>query len=187
MAIDVKHGVVNENEFTTEPVDWKYADCNKEVYDILKETINEFFPSDYYINNESMNIRVMYYSKMRKHRGNVVAAYITKFTDLEDYLATRVDKDTTHYVIFIDWYIWNSLEKNYKKRLLRHELRHIHVDVNKKGELVLGLQGHDFEDFKVDIRYESSAEGGDPNWHDVLADVGMRVHEELKKKQKNEE
>ncbi len=51
------------------------------------------------------------------------------------------------YLIEISGDVWQNLDLKTKKILLQHELMHIDVKQNKKGELVCKIRDHDIQDF----------------------------------------
>lgn len=52
------------------------------------------------------------------------------------------------FIIEVGEKIWNALDEQRQYLLMFHELLHIKVAENKKGELVLGIQDHDIKDFR---------------------------------------
>jgi len=56
------------------------------------------------------------------------------------------------YVIEVSGELWDSLNELTKDVLIWHELAHIHVEYNKKGERLLKLRDHDVQDFSEIIK-----------------------------------
>lgn len=170
--------------FSNSPVEWKYFDCGETVKQAYEEVLETHFKSDPSI--REAKIRFIYYSKQKKQRGNVIFAYMHKPSDFESYLDSRSDKngEPANYFMFIDYYVWNNIDKEYRLRLMRHELRHIDIDYDKNGDLVFGLKDHDVQDFEVDMDYELNQENGDPKWGKVLLEASINAYEEVNAKKK---
>ena len=170
--------------FSNSPVEWKFIDCGESVKQAYKEALETYFKDDPTI--REAKIRFIFYSKQKKVRGNVAFAYVKKPSDFESYLDSRSDPngEPANYFMFIDYYVWNNIEKEYQLRLMRHELRHIDIDYDKNGDLVFGLKDHDFQDFEVDIDYENNQEDGDVKWGHVLLEASINAYEEVEEKKK---
>lgn len=105
------------------------------------------------------NIRIDYLfrSEAATSNGRDVWGKARKVTGLNAFLATAdqaegpIDDDTPEvepfFVIEIAYDIWVTLTAKQKVALVDHELSHLKVGVNDKGEIVLSLQGHDVEEF----------------------------------------
>lgn len=53
------------------------------------------------------------------------------------------------YIIQMSGDLWDALSENSRYVLMLHELMHVYVDIDKKGNNVFKLRKHDVEDFAV--------------------------------------
>lgn len=154
----------------------RYIDASDEAVKIKDELIKEFFP-------ELVNakIKMIFDTKPRKNSGRYIHAQITKANDLIKHLTAGETNDYAgyDYIMYIDQNVFENIEFVDKKRLIRHELRHCHVDPEKAKD-PYKLKPHDIEDFYEDIELEQQSDNGDMRWKERLSAVAESVHQKKK-------
>ena len=154
----------------------RYDDVGDEVLDLLNEVKNEYFPE-----LRSARIRVFFDNKKKMSKGNMVLASISKTNDLQKYLTIEESgsENGYDYFLYLDATIWNGgATKDDKVRIIRHELRHTAVDLEKDNPY--GLRDHEISDFYDEIALNSE----DAKWAERLVAVGESLYEKQKEDKK---
>ena len=81
---------------------------------------------------------------------NISTSVIGKCIKASNELKFFTKKD---YIIEVSGEIWENLDEETRKILLLHELLHISLKTNKKGDIVYGISDHDVKDFKRVIKH----------------------------------
>lgn len=148
----------------------RYSEAPQEVIDLINNVIDEHFP-----NLVNCNIKVLIDSKKRKSKGAYTFASIKKMNPKEKYLSS--DNFVTEgydYLMLIDGNIFNSITEEDKIRIIRHELRHIYLDLDAKDPCK--VVDHDVNDFMEEIKLNKD----DPEWSFRVADIAESIYEKDK-------
>jgi len=133
----------------------KFEDVTDDVYEMLRSIIKDHFP-------ELVNagFKILFSTKKKTSGGKICFAWIQKTNELIRHLTTEESgsEDGYDYIIYIDKLIWDNIEEADKIRLLRHELRHTHVDLESNNPYK--IRGHSIEDFYSEIELNKD----DPRW-----------------------
>lgn len=149
----------------------RYEDVDKNVEDVLRDVINEYFPE-----LRICKIKCLFRTKKKKSKGKLVLAEIQKPNDLIRFFTIDESGNETgyDYILTIDKTCWEAITDDEDKiRLIRHELNHCDVDEESENN-PFKLRGHDFEDFIVEVDRNRD----NPNWASVLAEVTESRYEE---------
>lgn len=148
-----------------------YKLASQEVVDILEKVRLEHF-------SESSNAKILTLTrnKMKKKRGKIVLADISKPSKREKFISSFMTDDTEpfDYVIEIDNKVIENFEEKDLIRVLRHECRHIFIDPEKKDPYK--LIDHDFSDFEAEV----SLNVDDPSWARRVTQVVSDIYEQEK-------
>ena len=150
----------------------RYEEVNEEVMSVLKEVKSEYFPE-----LKNAKIKVLFDIKKRKTGGMVILARIMKTNDLLRYL-TIDEADAMEgydYIITLDKTCWDSIIRDDKIRIVRHELRHACFDIESEDN-PYKLQDHSISDFYEEVEYNND----DPRWRERLATVVEDIYEQKK-------
>jgi predicted metallopeptidase len=150
----------------------RYEEVNEEVMSVLKEVKSEYFPE-----LKNAKIKVLFDIKKRKSGGRVVLARIMKTNDLLRHL-TIDEADAMEgydYIITLDKTCWDSIIRDDKIRIVRHELRHTCFDIESE-ENPYKLLDHSISDFYEEVEYNRD----DPRWRERLATVVEDIYEQRK-------
>jgi hypothetical protein len=150
----------------------RYEEVNEEVISVLKEVKSEYFPE-----LKNAKIKVLFDIKKRKSGGRVVLARIMKTNDLLRHL-TKDEADAMEgydYIITIDKTCWDSIIRDDKIRIVRHELRHTYFDIESEDN-PYKLLDHSISDFYEEVEFNKD----DPRWRERLATVVEDIYEQKK-------
>jgi hypothetical protein len=150
----------------------RYEEVNEEVMSVLKEVKSEYFPE-----LKNAKIKVLFDIKKRKAGGTVILARIMKTNDLLRHL-TIDEADAMEgfdYIITLDKTCWDSIIRDDKIRIVRHELRHACFDIESEDN-PYKLQDHSISDFYEEVEYNKD----DPRWRERLATVVEDIYEQKK-------
>ncbi|MCX5817409.1 MAG: putative metallopeptidase [Proteobacteria bacterium] len=150
----------------------RYEEVNEEVMSVLKEVKSEYFPE-----LKNAKIKVLFDIKKRKVGGMVILARIMKTNDLLRHL-TIDEADAMEgydYIITLDKTCWDSVIRDDKIRIVRHELRHACFDIESEDN-PYKLQDHSISDFYEEVEYNND----DPRWRERLATVVEDIYEQKK-------
>jgi hypothetical protein len=146
----------------------KFEDVSENVYEMMKNVIKEHFP-------ELVNARfkILFSTKKKTSGGKICFAWIQKTNDLIRHLTTEEadSEDGYDYIIYIDKLIWDNIEETDRIRLMRHELRHTHVDLESSSN-PYKIRGHSIEDFYSEIELNKD----DPRWAQRVAVVAESLY-----------
>lgn len=115
------------------------------------------------IENGAIRIEYLFRSEAALSKGREVWGTARKVTGLNAFLAVDKgdapvgrpgddDEVEPFFVIEIAHDIWQTLSRRQRIALVDHELTHLRVVTNEKGETVLKLAGHDVEEFTAILR-----------------------------------
>ena len=154
----------------------------EEVTDDVRRLLDKVLV-DHFGELKNAKIIVLFDLKKRVSGGLIVLGHIKKTNDLIRHL-TREDASSAEgydYIITIDKKGWETIDDRDRVRLLRHELRHTHFDIDAT-ENPYKLLDHSISDFYEEIELNKD----DPKWRQrvatMLADIYEQQKEEAKEK-----
>lgn len=130
--------------------------------------------------HEDLGMARIEYVFIQKHvtsHGRWVLARASKVGGLHAFIAAAFHLDhhvepTPFYVIEVAEDTWTGLSDEGRRALVDHELCHLHVSLDEDGEPVLGMRGHDLEEFEAIIRRHGL-------WKDDIRVFSAAVAEQL--------
>jgi len=145
------------------------------VVELMEEVRKEYFRG--YL--AWVRIAVLWDTKRREKGGQLVVGRIKKAGDVEKLLAEghlvpADDIDGLTYMMFLDKAIFEALEKMDRVRIIRHELRHIWIEITDTGKVQYKIREHDIQDFQAEV----DLNGADPDWRKRVAMVSLAVYDE---------
>jgi hypothetical protein len=125
----------------------RFEDVGEEVLDLMMEVRAEHFPE-----LRSVKIKVLFDLKKRMSGGMLVLGRCQKSNDLIKHLTAEEsqDEDGVPYLIYLDKNAWDNIEKVDRVRLMRHELRHIDLDLESERN-PFKIAAHDLTDFYEEV------------------------------------
>lgn len=137
----------------------RYEPVVDEVYQVLNRVREEHFPE-----LAGANILCVFDTKKKMKDGKIRLAEIKKCSEFVKFLTMEDvgDEEGYDYIIEIYRSVWDLADDDEKVKLIRHELRHTNVDLDKKKPW--GLRGHTVEDFYSELRLNRD----NPRWAEAL-------------------
>lgn len=160
----------------------KFEDVDKNVYDLFEVVKDEYFPE-----LEGALFKLVFRTKRKGSDDFLTIAEICSTGELVRFFTAEEAKseDGYDYIILIDKNIYEVLEEEDKKRIIRHELRHCNVDIEKDDRSRWKIRRHTIEDFYEDVAIESQTDG-DPRWKERIVQIGASIYDEIAEKEKAE-
>jgi len=150
----------------------QFRKADSSVYATFLDMIEKVFPE-----LTGYSFGLLYREKMKKSRGGIIMAEICRPTKLLSYFAKNDAGNPFDFLIIVDEMAWCCAKECDRIRLMRHELRHIHI--SDKG--VAGLLGHDYQDFYAEVEINID----DPTWAQKLAAVILAGYDQVKDGQRD--
>lgn len=151
----------------------RFSDIDDGTRGLVADVVRVTFP-------ELVNVKVkwLFDAKMGKSKGKFVFGKCMKSSDVHRKLSEYETEGGYDYIIFLNEILFENIEDEDKIRIIRHELRHIFIDVDSE-KTPYKILPHDVEDFMDEIVLNS----GDPRWGQRLAAI-LESLEEAKKDKK---
>jgi predicted metallopeptidase len=146
----------------------RYEDVPQDVIDILLEVRREYFPE-----LRNAKIKVLFDTKKRSSGGKLTLGRMQKTNDLLRHLTTgeAEDEEGYDYIMYLDKAAFTNITRDDKIRLVRHELRHCHFDLEANSN-PYKLVGHSVEDFYEEIELNQD----EPRWGERVVAVAESVY-----------
>lgn len=146
----------------------RYEDATEDAVDLVRIAVEAHFPE-----LQGCNIKVLFDMKKRTSGGKIVLGRIKKANELEKHFTIEqtTNDEGFDYIVFLDKKAWELADEDDKVRLVRHELRHTHVDIDAASPYK--LRGHTVEDFYSEIRLNQD----NPRWAETLANRVVAAYE----------
>ena len=146
----------------------RYEDVTTDVMDLLQEVRGEYFPE-----LRNVKIKVLFDLKKRKHGDKIVLGRCQKSNDLIKHLTIDEanDEDGMVYLVYLDKVAWENIERIDRIRLMRHELRHIFLDIDSVRN-PYKLLDHDLTDFYEEVELNQD----DPRWAMRVASLADTIY-----------
>jgi len=146
----------------------RFEEVTQDVLDLLSEIKGEYFPS-----LRNVDIKVLFDLKKRQSGGKLILGRCQKSNDLIKYLTLEEAEEGIPYIIYLDKCVWDNIERIDKIRLLRHELRHIFIDIDSEKNPYKILP-HDIEDFAEEVELNKD----DVRWASRVANLASEIYEQ---------
>lgn len=150
----------------------RYCEVNGEVMDLLHEVRAQYFPE-----LRNAKIKALFDLKKRSSGGRITLARIMKTNDLLRHL-TKHEAEAVEgydYIIAFDKVCWESITKDDRVRILRHELRHVFFDIDSEMN-PFKLVDHSISDFYEEVE----ANKDDSRWRERVCGLVEEVYSQQK-------
>jgi hypothetical protein len=156
----------------------RYEEVTEEVNKLFREVQAKYFPE-----LKNAKIITLFDVKKRSAGGRVVLGRIMKTNDLLRHLTKdeAVAIEGYDYIITLDKEGWNAIADGDRVRLLRHELRHTHYDIDSESN-PYRLLDHSITDFYEEVELNKD----DPRWRERVATIVEDIYEQKKEDRKQE-
>ena len=156
----------------------RYEEVTEEAIRLLDEVEAKHFPE-----LRNAKIIMLFDLKKRTSGGRVVLGRIMRTNDLLRHLTKdeAVAIEGYDYIITLDKQAWDAIQREDRIRLLRHELRHTHVDTESENN-PFRLIDHSITDFYEEVDLNED----DPRWRERVATVVADIYEQQKEERKQE-
>ena len=156
----------------------RYEEVTEEVKKLFVEVQAKYFPE-----LKNAKIITLFDVKKRASGGRVVLGRIMRTNDLLRHLTKdeAVAIEGYDYIITLDKEGWNAIGDADRVRLLRHELRHTHYDIDSESN-PYRLLDHSITDFYEEVELNKD----DPRWRERVASVVADIYEQEKEERKQE-
>lgn len=163
----------------------RYEEATDDVYDVINHAINTFPEFSSLIN---VKIMAIFDLKKKLSKGQLRLAEVKLTNDMTRYLTIDFMEDRPEgydVIMVIDKLAWQLTYKmdnapdgtilgdGYRRRLIRHELRHIMLDVDANKVRILP---HDIEDFISEVKLNTIQ----PDWAITLAESALSYYDAMK-------
>lgn len=155
----------------------RFEDVEGQYYNMLENIISEHFPE-----LASAHIKLLYDTKFSKGGGKFRIAYIKTSNELIRFFSS--DNEAVRgvdYIIFIQKQTFQNITDEDRIRILRHELRHTHVNFDSESN-PYRVRPHEIEDFYDEVRINESE--GELNWRERVGAIGLSLMEREKEAKK---
>jgi len=150
----------------------QFRKADSTVYSVFLDMIEKTFPE-----LTGYSFGLLYREKIKKSKGGVILAEVCRPGKLLSYFAKNDAGKPFDFLIVVDEMAWVCAREKDRIRIMRHELRHIHI--SDKGAIM--LRGHDFQDFYVEVDLNAD----DPSWCQKLVEVTLAGYDQVKDGQKD--
>jgi hypothetical protein len=144
-----------------------FRKADSSVYENFLNIIDNVFPE-----LSGLSFGLLYREKIKKSRGGLILAEVCKPNKLMSYFAKNDSGNPFDFLIIVDEMAWCCAKDADRVRIMRHELRHVHI--SEKGKTT--LRGHDFQDFYAEVDLNAD----DPSWGQKLVEVTLAGYNQVK-------
>jgi len=152
----------------------KFEDVTEDVKKLMNDIIKSDFPT-----LANAKIKMLFLMNKKTSGGNMILGSMNKATPRENYLTSNDGEDGVNYIMILDGNIFHSLDQEAKKRIIRHELNHAHIDLDAKDPYK--IVGHEIEDFFKEVEYNKD----EPRWKDRVFAIAEQIYEDMEEQKKN--
>jgi hypothetical protein len=153
----------------------RYEEVTPMVLKMLKELKAKDFSE-----LKNAKIKVLFDLKKRKSGGRIILGRIMKTNDLIR-LLTKDEVEVVEgydYIITLDKKCWDNIPDEDRMRILRHELRHAHFDIEAEND-PYKLVTHSISDFYEEVETNQK----DPRWRERVGTLAEDIYEQEKEAQ----
>ena len=144
----------------------RFEDADEATVNMVRTVVQDDFPQLL-----NANFSIVFDNKKRMKGGAYTLGRMKKTNETERLLsATNVMEDGFDYILFLDRVVFTAAEDSDKIRLIRHELQHCQVDMEKDQPYL--LRDHEVTDFYEEIEHNKD----DPRWGERLAVMAESIY-----------
>ncbi len=144
----------------------RFEDADSATVSMVLAVVADTFPQLL-----NANISVVFDGKKRMKAGQYTLGRMKKTNETERLLsATNMMEDGFDYILFLDRVVFTAASDIDKVRLIRHELQHCGVDMEKDNPY--GIKDHEVTDFYEEIEFNKD----DPRWGERLATIAESIY-----------
>ena len=144
----------------------KFEEVTDDVVKMMDDLIKGDFPTIV-----NARIKPLFFMKKKTSNGALVLGQMCKATPILNYLTSGPSGDDGYnYIMFLDGNVYPSLDIADKKRLIRHELNHIFIDLDASNPYK--VVGHEIEDFFKEIEYNKE----EPRWKERVFAIAESIY-----------
>ena len=141
----------------------RFEEVDQGTQDMLDDLIKNDFPILL-----NARIKALFNTKAKKSKGTLVFGQMVKATPILNYLTG--DDQGYNYVMFLDGNVFPAIDTEDQKRIIRHELNHINIDLDAKDPYK--IVNHEVEDFHKEIEYNKE----DPRWLERVSEIASQIY-----------
>jgi hypothetical protein len=146
----------------------RYEEADDSLVEVFLEVLEEHAPQ-----LQFLKFKLIYDLKKRISKGKIVLASIESAGPKIKFLSKdKIAIDGYDLLLVVDLKVWEVATADHRKKIIRHELRHIELD--EKGGVT--IVGHEIEDFHVEVKLNQD----DPQWRMYLATLANDMYEQEK-------
>ncbi|MBF0463708.1 MAG: hypothetical protein HQK88_01005 [Nitrospirae bacterium] len=147
----------------------RYEEAQVDVRTLVGEIVAEFMPE--LINTR---IKVLFDLKKRMSRGSLVISRLQKCSDLLRFLTKDEAGGGEGYdfILYLDKVTINAVDRDDKIRIIRHQLRHIEMDI-ENPENPYKMVHPDVRDFFIELELNKH----DIRWAERVSEVAASLYE----------
>jgi hypothetical protein len=146
----------------------RYEEADDSLVEVFLEVLEEHAPQ-----LQFLKFKLIYDLKKRISKGKIVLASIETAGPKIKFLSKdKIAIDGYDLLLVVDLKVWEVASADHRKKIVRHELRHIELD--EKGGVT--IVGHEIEDFHVEVKLNQD----DPQWRMYLATLANDMYEQEK-------
>jgi len=157
----------------------RFEDVISEVTDLAREVQAEFFP-------ELRNVKIKYLFDLKKRQSNgkIVLGRCQKTNDILKHFTIDEsgDDEGFAFIIYLDKCAWENITRTDRVRLLRHEMRHVFVDLDSERN-PYKIVDHDVTDFYEEIELNTD----DSRWAERVANLAAEIYSQRRDQEGDEE
>lgn len=146
----------------------RYEEADDSLVEVFLEILEEHAPQ-----LQFLKFKLIYDLKKRISKGKIVLASIETAGPKIKFLSKdKIAIDGYDLLLVVDLKVWEVASADHRKKIIRHELRHIQLD--EKGGVT--IVGHEIEDFHIEVKLNQD----DPEWRMYLATLANDMYEQEK-------
>lgn len=146
----------------------RYEEADDNLTEVFLNVVEKTFPQ-----YQHFRFKLLYDLKKRVSQGKLTLASIElPNPKIKFFSRDKIAVDGYDFLVIVDKKTWELAPEAVKPRLLRHEMRHVHMAEDGTPK----IEGHEIEDFYVEIELNKD----DPEWRRKLAMLVADVYEQEK-------
>lgn len=145
----------------------KFEEVTSDVVKMMDEIIKNDFPTIV-----NARIKPLFTLTKKSSKGQLIVGQMVKATPILNYLTSSNNSgdDGYNYIMFLDEKVFQALDIQDKRRIIRHELNHINIDLDAKDPYK--ICNHDLEDFYKEMEYNKD----DMRWKERVAAIAESIY-----------
>jgi len=144
----------------------KFEEVSDDVVKMMDDLIRSDFPTIL-----NARIKPLFNMKKKTSNGMLILGTMSKTTPILNYLTSSPSGDDGYnYIMFLDGNVFPVLDLADKKRVIRHELNHVLIDLDSTNPYK--VIGHEVEDFFKEIEYNKD----EPRWKERVFAIAESIY-----------